>query len=99
MVDVKSIGRQVRDNVVADLLGKAVVALLVLGLGALFLAVRSNASAPIWILVVALSLGTGVVFVLVRDRAKHEDLAWFAVEIQEQYLQHLAHTLHTCRTS
>lgn len=95
MVDVKSIGQQVRDNVVADLLGKAVVGLLLLAIGAVIVAMRSNASMPIWAFAAALALAVAIVFLLVEARTKSENLAWFAVEMQEQYLQHLAHTLHT----
>ena len=80
---------------VADLLGKAVVGLILLCGGIIVVAVRSNAAVPAWLLILALATGVVVSFIAFRFGTRWEDVAWFAVEIQEQYLGHLAHTLDT----
>lgn len=94
-MNIGRIIRDARDNVLADLLGKAVVALLVLIAGGLYFAVKDGASVPAWTLIAAAAVAVAAYFPFTRRMTAGERLAWFAVDIEEQYLQHLAQTLDT----
>lgn len=94
-MDVGRVARNARDNVLADLLGKAVLTLLALAAGALFVLIKDGATVPAWTLIAVVALAAGAWLALSRRMTTGEQLAWFAVDIEEQYLQHLAQTLDT----
>jgi hypothetical protein len=91
-----------RDNVVADLFGRAVVAALLFLAGGIYVAVEQGGTIPVWILaatvaVFILAFAAGAALVAVRHRRlkRDEEIAWFAVDVEEQFLQHLSQVLDT----